>query len=209
MIKVKICGITNLEDARLASSLGADALGFIFTRKSPRCITQAAVKKIIPALDPYLTTVGVFLDEEKEKAWDIATALNLDAVQFHGNESWEYCHYFRQRFRVIKAIFPDNYSFIPSLSRYRVDAFLFDIPYEQKLRGVKTLSPQALKAIAQLIRAQTRVIISGGLTVDNVQRAIRLKPYAVDVTSGVEAMVGKKDPNALRFFIQRVKQFSP
>ena len=103
MIKVKICGITNLEDALLASSCGTDALGFIFSKKSPRCIKRKEAKRIICQLDPFVVKVGVFLNHQRKEVLDIASYLGLDALQFHGQESPSYCHFFRPKFKVIKA----------------------------------------------------------------------------------------------------------
>ncbi len=105
MLKIKICGITNLEDALLCSSLGADALGFIFSQKSPRYISEREAKRIILGLDPYVLRVGVFVDEEKERVLETAQSLNLDALQFHGQENPAYCRFFKERFRVIKTFF--------------------------------------------------------------------------------------------------------
>ena len=101
MIKVKICGITNQDDAQAASRLGADALGFIFAKKSPRYIKPLTAKKIIRSLDPFIVTVGVFVDESKENVLSIASELNLDCLQFHGNESPSYCNFFKKKFKVI------------------------------------------------------------------------------------------------------------
>lgn len=205
MIKVKICGITNLEDAILASEQGADAIGFIFSKKSPRYLDKQAAKKIIHKLDPFLAKVGVFLDEEKQNVLDIASYLNLDVLQFHGKESPAYCHFFKQKFRVIKVFFPEDNSHKERFSRYDTDAFLFDIKYEEKAKGKKTLSFNALKEISFFINSGNRIIISGGLNVKNIIRIKKFKPYAVDVASGIEKLVGKKDENLMRSFIKKVK----
>lgn len=106
MVKVKICGITNLEDALFASFAGADAIGFIFSKKSPRYISEKRAGEIIQQLDPFLIKVGVFLDQEKQEVLDLASFLNLDVLQFHGKENPGYCHYFKPRFKVIKVFFP-------------------------------------------------------------------------------------------------------
>jgi phosphoribosylanthranilate isomerase len=205
MIKVKICGITNIEDAQAASHLGADALGFIFSKKSPRCIGKDAAKKIIQQLDPFLTTVGVFVDEAKQVVDDIAGTLGLDALQFHGSEPAVYCNAFRQRYKVIKTIFPSDSPFRSAISAYTVDAFLFDVRYEDKQRGAALLSQAVLKEVKLLIKEGKRIIISGGLRVDNVARVLKYNPYAVDVASGIEQLVGKKDAKAMSLFIRNVK----
>lgn len=205
MIKVKICGITNLEDALAAQAVGADALGFIFSKKSPRYIDEKEAKNIIEQLPPFVTKVGVFVDEDKERVLELAASLSLDALQFHGQESPAYCKFFLGKFKVIKVIFPDNASLIDRIVDYKIDAFLFDIKYEDKIQGKKTLSEDMLKEIRTLIKQGYRVIISGGLTVKNVGKVKKLLPYAIDVASGVEKMVGKKDKELVELFIKKVK----
>jgi phosphoribosylanthranilate isomerase len=205
MIKVKVCGITNLEDALACSNEGADALGFIFSKKSPRYITEKEAAKIISGLDPYITKVGVFLDEEKERVLEVANALSLDALQFHGKETPAYCLGFMPRFRVIKVFFPQDRPFGAKLARYKTDAAMFDVKYEEKSKGKNTLDRNMLKEISELIRKGNRTIISGGLNVKNISQIVKLKPYAVDVSSGLEKFVGKKDIELVREFIKKVK----
>jgi phosphoribosylanthranilate isomerase len=205
MIKVKTCGITNIDDALMCSYLGADALGFIFSKKSPRYISEQAAKKIITNLDPFIIKVGVFLDEEKGKVLDMATSLNLDILQFHGKEGPAYCSFFKPKFGVIKVFFPQDRPFKRSISRYKVDGYLFDIKLEEKAEGKKVLPKDALKELAALIKEGVRVIISGGLTPNNVSSVKKLSPYAVDVASGIEKFIGKKDKNLVSQFIKKVK----
>ncbi|MBU2251671.1 MAG: phosphoribosylanthranilate isomerase, partial [Candidatus Omnitrophica bacterium] len=163
MIKVKICGITNLEDALMASYLGADALGFIFSPKSPRSLAPAAAEKIIAGLDPLVTKVGVFLDQDQAEVLEIASRLKLDVVQFHGKEKAAYCNFFTKRFKVIKVFFPEDRPYQKTIRSYKVDAFMFDIKYEQKIKGSNRLSGLDLDEIASLIKSGKRVVISGGL----------------------------------------------
>jgi len=205
MIKVKICGITNLEDAKFASMMGADALGFIFTKKSPRYISEKKAKKIIESLDPYIVKVGVFLDQPKQQVMAIADFLGLDALQFHGTEAPAYCNFFKSKYRVIKVLFPSQAPYKTKVSRYRADAFMFDVLPEDKARGVKVLSQKTLEELSALIKREVRVIVSGGLDVKNITKIKKLKPYGVDVTSGVEAMVGKKDKDLVTKFIEKAK----
>ena len=205
MVKVKICGITNLEDALFTSARGADAVGFIFSKRSPRYITKQKAKKIISKLDPFLVKVGVFVNEEKQKVLDIASYLSLDVLQFHGDESPAYCSYFRRKFKVIKVFFPEDRPFDKKVIRYNVDAFLFDVRYEEKIKGVKTLPRDVLKEIAAFIKSGKRIIISGGLNTGNIVELKKYKPYAVDVASGVEEFVGKKDHKLVDDFIRKVK----
>ncbi|MFA7676822.1 MAG: phosphoribosylanthranilate isomerase [Candidatus Omnitrophota bacterium] len=204
MIKVKICGITNLEDALAASFLGADAIGFIFSRRSPRFVNEKAAKKIIDSLDPFLIKVGVFLDQDKEEVLGLASRLHLDVLQFHGSEAPAYCRFFKPGFKIIKTIFPEEGACASTVSRYNVDAFLFDIKYEDKQRGDKVLSPSAIEEIKSLVR-EKRIIISGGLNPKNLSRIKKIKPYAVDVASGLEKMVGKKDEKLMEKFINEIR----
>jgi phosphoribosylanthranilate isomerase len=206
MIKVKVCGITNLEDALFCSKAGADALGFIFSKKSPRYLKEKQAKEIIDNLDPFVSKVGVFMDEEKERVFEIASFLNLDVLQFHGRESPSYCAYFKKKFKVIKVLFPQDRPFKEKILKYKkVDGFLFDIKYEEKIKGKKNLSKEILKELRFLIKEGVKVIISGGLNVDNVLEVKKISPYAVDVCSGLEKFVGKKDKDLVIKFIQKVK----
>ncbi|MEI8349129.1 MAG: phosphoribosylanthranilate isomerase [Candidatus Omnitrophota bacterium] len=205
MVKVKICGITNKEDALLCVKEGADALGFIFTKKSPRYITHLEAKKIIAELDPFTVKVGVFLDEVKERVFEIAEELSLDVLQFHGKESAAYCNFFKHKYKVIKVFFPQGSPLREAIASYKIDAFLFDVKPENKLKGQSTLPGDLLREIAALIKEGNRIIISGGLTVKNISRIRKLHPYAVDIASGVEKFVGKKDEQLVKMFIEKAK----
>ena len=206
MPKIKICGITNIEDALYSSSCGADALGFIFWYKSPRCISLKVAKKIIDSLGPFVSKVGVFVNEEKGKVLDIASYLDLDVLQFHGKEPPSYCNFFKSKFRVIKTFFPEKEN-LASVLRYKVDAYLFDVTWDSKIQtrnNKKTIGKKHLKDIKSI--KDKRIIISGGLKFDNVSYFIKeLKPYAVDVASGVESFPGKKDRKLVKLFIKKAK----
>lgn len=205
MVKVKICGITNIEDALMSSAEGADALGFIFTKKSPRYINYKDAKRIIKELDPFTVKVGVFLDADKKEVFDAASSLGLDILQFHGQETAAYCSFFKTNFKVIKVFFPDENTLKKKISSYKVDAFMFDIRLEDKQKGKKTLPKEALKEMISFIKKGMRVIVSGGLNVENIAKVRSLSPYAVDVASGVEAFVGKKDRDLVKEFIKKAK----
>ena len=205
MIKVKICGITNIEDALAASRSGADALGFIFSKKSPRCVSTDTANKIIQQLGPFITTVGVFVNESKEAVADIAGTVGLDCLQFHGDEPAAYCNSFCKQYEVIKTLFPSDSPFRKAISAYAVDAFLFDVRYEDKQRGTALLAQAVLKEVKVLIQEGKRIIISGGLNFANVGRVLKYNPYAVDVASGIEQLVGKKDIKTMSMFVRKVK----
>lgn len=203
MSRVKICGITNLEDALFCIESGADALGFIFFKKSPRFVLPKQALRIIKSLSPFVTTVGVFLDEDQEKVEAISNFLGLDALQFHGSETKAYCNYFKPRYKVIKAFFPDNQS-LDKVSSYRVNACLFDVRWEEKQKGKMSISRKFLKEIKKI--KDIPIIISGGLNPKNVSSFIsKVNPYAVDVSSGVEAIPGKKDKKLVFQFIKKAK----
>jgi len=200
MSKIKICGITTRRDAFAAIDYGADALGFVFYDKSPRSVTPETANTIISSLPPFITTVGVFVDLEKEKLEQITSYTGLDVIQLHGSELPEQCSSYR---KVIKALRVKELSDLEPLTRYNtVSAFLLD-----------TYSPDAIGGTGQIFNWEIaieakkfgKIILAGGLTPDNIEEAVRLvQPYGVDVSSGVEGPEkGKKDHQKLRLFIEK------
>jgi len=203
MVRIKICGITNPEDARLASELGADALGFIFHPASPRRAAPEAAREIIRQLPPFVLSVGVFVDEEAAVVRDLAARLGLDWVQLHGRESPEYCRSLGRR--VLKGFRIEAESSLGALAEYRgaVQAFLLDTYKTGQAGGTGETFDWQLARRAQDFGA---IVLAGGLTPANVAQAIEVaRPQAVDVASGVEAAPGKKDPEKLRAFFEKVK----
>jgi len=201
--EIKICGITNLADALLAVELGADALGFIFYRQSKRYIAPALVADISRVLPPFVTKVGVFVNESEAGIKQALTACRLDVVQLHGDELPDFCRKFPVK--VIKAIRVRDESSLGAATEYDVDAILLDT-YTSSERGGTgmtfdwTLAKKATKLL------KPRIILSGGLTPENVGEAIRqVQPYAVDVASGVESEPGRKDTEKLRRFFKECK----
>ncbi|MDP2167148.1 MAG: phosphoribosylanthranilate isomerase [Thermodesulfovibrionales bacterium] len=201
MVKVKICGITNIEDALAAAGLGADALGFVFYKGSPRYIAPDEAKKIISRLPPFISAVGVFVDEKTDDVLMMAGHAGIDIVQFHGHEPPEACIIDR---RVIKAVRVKELSDLEPLKRYGgVSAFLLDTYAPDALGGTGRIFNWDIALEAKLMG---RVILAGGLTPENVQQAVRwVHPYAVDVSSGVEKEKGKKDHINMGLFIARAK----
>ncbi|MBE0479322.1 phosphoribosylanthranilate isomerase [Candidatus Aerophobetes bacterium] len=203
MVKIKICGITNKEDAFLAVNLGVDALGFIFA-KSPRQIAPEEAKRIIKKLPPFVDRVGVFVNEEPQKVLQIARFCLLSTCQFHGDESPSYCEEFP--YKLIKSFFvkdevPDNILDYEG----RVDACLLDTFSSAKRGGTgKVFNWEIARKVKM---PGLPLILSGGLTPDNVAEAIdKVRPYAVDVASGVEDAPGKKSRNKLQKFIEIVRR---
>ncbi|MBF0387651.1 MAG: phosphoribosylanthranilate isomerase [Candidatus Omnitrophica bacterium] len=204
MVRVKVCGITRLEDARAAIKAGADALGFVFYRKSPRYISASRALKIIEALPPFVSKVGVFVNERTGAIRDIAGFCALDAVQLHGDEDNHYCHRLkRYGLKIIKGFRVKEDFNISEVSSFRLDGHLFDAHTEgQYGGGGKVFAWELLKGLHSPVPR----IISGGLKAENVVDAIvALKPFAVDVSSGVEVSPGIKDPRKIAEFIRRAK----
>lgn len=216
MTRVKICGITNLEDALYAAECGADALGFIFYPKSLRFVEITRAKKIISNLPPFITTVGVFVNQDLEDVIKTVYNCKLDAVQLHGDESPDYCSKIPLSspfnkggvggIKLIKAIRVRDEDSLKKMADYRVDAFLLDSHSENNYGGTGKIFNWD---IAVKAKEYGRTILSGGLTPDNIKEAIeKVKPYGVDVSSGVEEKAGKKDRKKVREFISVVRGFS-
>ena len=203
-MRVKICGITNLEDAQLASRLGAWALGFIFYKKSPRFVSAQTVKKITQALAPFVTTVGVFVNEKEGAIQRIAENCRLDAIQLHGDESPAFCRRLAKQYKVIKAARIGPGFDFKRLADYPVSALLFDTWQKDSYGGSgKIFNWNLLKGYTPNGAA---LILSGGLNADNVKQAVeQVHPYAVDVSSGVEAAPGKKSKELLINFFNRIQ----
>ena len=203
MVRVKICGIKRLEDALAAVEAGADAIGLNFWRPGRRYVAPETARVIARSLPPFLTRVGVFADEDPETIRKIADLCGLDALQLHGSESPEFCRQFDRP--VIKSIKVRGPESLDGLARYRVAAFLLDTHVPGEMGGTGRPFDWSLAARA---KAAGPVILSGGLTPENVGDAIRAaSPYAVDVASGVETG-GQKDPAKIRAFVARVQEWN-
>ncbi len=200
-VKVKICGMTNLKDVKVAVDGGVDAVGFIFYKKSPRSVTMQAVRKIVLELPPFVDSVGVFVNETAEQINKIADRCNLDRVQLHGNESPTFCKKIRRR--VIKAIRVKDIQSLKKLSDYPVSSFLLDTFSEDQYGGTGRVFDWNL---AYPAKKYGPIILAGGLTPNNVRQAIkRIQPYGVDVCSGVESQPGIKDHKKMQTFLKNVK----
>jgi len=205
MVKVKICGITNLEDALSAVSFGADALGFNFVEGTPRYIDPDEVYEIIRELPPLVIRVGVFRNDFLGRIRQISNFCRLDMLQFHGDETPEYLRQF-SNLRVIKAIRVKNEKSLEKMKDYDQDTFLIDTFDSDIPGGTGRLIDISLASIA--IKSNNRIILSGGLTPDNIIDVLKkVQPYAVDVCSGVESTTkGKKDYSKLKIFIDNVRK---
>ena len=202
MIRAKICGIRRMEDAQLAAELGAWAIGFVFWPGSRRCIDPATARDIVSVLPPFVTAIGVFVNQHKDDVLAIADAVKLGAVQLHGDETAEW--YAGFPYRVIKTVpvpaaFEDRaLADVPAWVTVLLDA------HDPIARGG---TGRTIDWSVAASAARTRpVILSGGLTPDNVRVAAdTVRPHAVDVSSGVESSPGVKDPGKLRAFFSALQ----
>lgn len=221
MTRVKICGITNLDDARMVVQAGADALGFIFVEKTPRFVTPEQVSSIVRRLPPFVTPVGVFWDHPPGHVKAVIEACRLRAIQLHGDEKPEDWADFSVP--VIKTVKMSPATTIEGLPEYKLgerinalwwrkvaSAILFDSDARWS-EGGETREPiewRSIRMMGAMAPPDRRpaVILSGGLTPDNVARAVDIvRPHAVDVNSGVETRPGKKDPDKVRRFVAAAK----
>ncbi len=202
-VRVKVCGTTCLEDALAAVEAGADALGFIFYKKSPRNIAPKEAKEIIAALPPFVETVGVFVNEKADRINRIAESCRLGAVQLHGDETPAFCK--RIKRKVIKAVRVKDLGSLKRMPLYTVSAYLLDAWDDNLAGGTGKIFDWNLVHRA---KKYGPVILAGGLNSGNVQAAVgRVKPYGVDVCSGVEQSPGKKDPQKIINFIKVIRGY--
>lgn len=207
-MKVKICGITTVEDAATAVAAGADALGFVLYRQSPRYVEPAIVRSIVATLPPFVLTVGVFVNEEASRVRTLMDECGLTLAQLHGDETAAYCQSLGRP--VLKALrVKDRQAFL-ALAEYQgrgnVRGFLIDAYHETEYGGTGRTADWTLAAEAA--RAAP-IVLAGGLTPANVGEAVRLiRPYGVDVSSGVESRPGKKDPDKVKAFIEGARLVS-
>ncbi|MGB8540121.1 MAG: phosphoribosylanthranilate isomerase [Candidatus Acidiferrales bacterium] len=204
MVKVKICGITNLRDARQAIEAGAAFIGFNFYKRSPRYVTPGTAQRIMQRLPKKAKAVGVFVNETEETMLRIANQIGLSHVQLHGEESPDTVTRLQRILPVIKAIRVRKSFSTSELARYKnASAFLLD-GFDPRRRGGSGKSFRW--DIALRAKRAGHVFLAGGLTPANIGQAIRsARPYAVDVCSGVEAKPGRKDPAAVKNFMQAVR----
>lgn len=206
MTRVKICGITNLEDARHAIDAGADELGFNFYRKSSRHLTPDAAMRIIEKLPSGVSKVGVFVNMSLQGVLETVRITGITAIQLHGDEEFEYIRELlgATKLRVIRAIRVGREFVVTHNPLSDAHAVLFDSSSHASFGGTgETFDWNILTNVSEYIPT---AYLAGGLTPDNVAEAIRIvRPYAVDVASGVESSPGKKDPRKVEAFIAAVR----
>lgn len=203
MVRAKICGITNRDDALCAVDAGADALGFIFYEKSPRYVTPEVVGEIVAELPPFVTPVGVFVNAPEARIDAVVKLAGLRTIQLHGDEPPEAC--LGHAVPVIRVLRVGEDFDTEKMRPYLVDTFLLET-HKAGLYGGTGETFDWLKAIAA--KDMGRVILAGGLNPDNVAKAIKtVMPYAVDIGSGVESEPGKKDHKKVKQFLKAVRSF--
>ena len=199
---VKICGITNVADGKAAVEAGADALGFVFYKSSPRQVSIESAAVIIRELPPFIVRVGVFVDAPEDLVVRAIGECGLNLLQFHGEEPPDYCLQFG--LMSMKAFRVRDRASLEGLSRYPTDAWLLDAYAPDLVGGTGHTFNWDLAVEAQ--RLGRPIFLAGGLTAENVAEAVRrVRPYAVDVSSGVEAEPGRKDHAKVRAFVEAAK----
>ncbi|HZC18320.1 MAG TPA: phosphoribosylanthranilate isomerase [Rubrobacteraceae bacterium] len=203
MIKVKVCGITNREDARVAASSGTDAIGLVFA-ESPRQLSVESAREIAAALPESVLKVGVFVNAAPSEILKIAGEVGLDYVQLHGDEPPEDIATLREgRLKVIKALRVRDAGSLESIEEYGADFFLLDA-WSEKVRG--GTGKRFQWELAKALKGNDNILVSGGLTPENVREAIRFfEPYGVDASSSLEDTPGRKNRELVRRFVVAAK----
>jgi phosphoribosylanthranilate isomerase len=201
-LKVKICGITHLADALAAVEAGADLLGFVFYQGSPRCLPVAAAAEIARQLPGHVAKVGLFVNAPEKDVFEAIAACGLNWLQFHGDESPEQCGKFGVM--SLKAFRIRDTESLRALPHYKTDAWLLDAYAPDKPGGTGATFNWDLAVEAKKLGRP--IFLAGGLTPENVAEAVRrVRPFGVDVSSGVESSPGKKDHKKVREFINNAR----
>jgi len=201
-VKVKICGITSVGDAEAAAEAGADAVGLMFYTGSPRHVAMGTAQLIAGRLPPFVLRVGVFVDPEPSEVFAAIRLCGLGLLQFHGGETPAFCRQFGVM--TMKAFRVQNAGSLLAMSEYEADAFLLDSHTDGKPGGTGEKFDWALAVEAK--KFGKPIMLAGGLTAQNVAEAVRMvRPFGVDVSSGVEHSPGKKDPKKMKEFIAAVR----
>jgi phosphoribosylanthranilate isomerase len=200
--RVKICGITSVADGLMAAEAGADLIGLMFYEGSPRHITLPTAAEIARALPPYVLRAGVFVNPDEELVVRAIAECNLNLLQFHGDEPSDFCRQFG--LMSLKAVRVRDAASIEQLAQYETDAFLLDAHSKSGLGGTGEKFNWDLALEAQ--KFGKPIFLAGGLTSENVAEAVRrVRPFGVDVSSGVESAPGKKDAEKVWAFIKAAK----
>ncbi len=210
MVKVKICGITNLDDALAAAEFGADALGFNFYERSLRYISPRKARQIIDKLPSFIQTVGIFIDDSPKEINAICDYVGITAAQLH-DETMSLKDTLKVVPRIIKTFRVHSKFQVSEVKWFYektgVNTFLFDAYHEKMLGGTgKQIQIELAKKLTASVEKYGYVVIAGGLNETNVEKVVKaVKPYAIDVASGIESDIGKKDLRKMKQFIERAK----
>ncbi|BBL79518.1 N-(5'-phosphoribosyl)anthranilate isomerase [Rubrobacter xylanophilus] len=204
MVKVKVCGITSVEDARVAAEAGADAIGFVFFERSPRCVGVERAREIVAALPEGVMKVGVFVNAGAEEVLRVACGVGLDYAQLHGDEGPEEVERVSEGgVGVIKAVRVRDAGSLQEIERYPADLFLLDAWREGAYGGTGSRFEWE---VAKALRGCANIVVSGGLTPGNVRAAIEFfDPYGVDASSSLEEAPGRKNAELVRRFVSAAK----
>lgn len=206
-VRVKICGITSVEQGRMAARAGADAIGLVFYGKSPRYVSAEVAAEIVQAVGPFVTTVGLFVNAGNDIVNDTLRQTGIQLLQFHGDETAVYCEQFERPY--IKAIrmAPDIDVTAAMTTHPKASAYLFDAWRVDAYGGTgESFDWTRLAAVSESGDSPGSVVLAGGLSADNVAAAVRVsRPYAVDVSSGVESAPGVKDSDLVKKFIDQAR----
>ena len=208
MTFIKICGITNLDDALAAVDAGANALGFNFYKPSPRYVTPETTAEIIGHLPPAVLTVGVFVNEQSPEAVeDLARRASVTAIQLHGDESPDYCRAMENRY-VIKALAAGADFDVQRALDYNVEAILLDTKHDTLRGGTGRVFDWSIAW--EVRRRVPKLYLAGGLGVENIEDAINcVDPFAVDACSALEETAGKKNHQRMRAFVNAIRSVKP
>lgn len=203
-VKVKICGITNLEDAQAAVDMGADMLGFNFYRESPRYIEPAKAKKIVMQLPSFVETVGLFVDASIDEIHKIGQDGWLSWIQLHGDQNPGFCEQMKDHnIKTMKAIRVKTAADIKQAEKYRTDAILLDAWHPEKYGGTG-------KKFDWSFLEDTNIdfFLAGGISAENIDEALHIGVYGIDVCSGIESSPGKKDHKKMQQLFDKINQFN-
>lgn len=201
--RVKICGITRIEDALAAANIGADAIGFVFAKESPRCVLLEQARRIAAEIPPFISKVGVFT-EESDSVFEVMDSVPLDYVQLHGGQSDSFAEKI-SAYRVIRAIRISSAESLSEIEKYpQAAAYLLDAWHPSAKGGSGVTFDWNIAQ--EVIKHGMRIILAGGLTPDNIYEAVRtLRPFAVDVASGVECAPGIKEYKKMEELLNNVR----
>jgi phosphoribosylanthranilate isomerase len=208
MTLVKICGITNIDDAQAAAAVGVDALGFNFYNLSPRYIAPQSAHLIIELIPDSLLTVGVFVNEDSDTVRRIAEESGIKALQLHGDETPEYCNELAADYYVIKTFSVSDTFDIQTTKAYEVEAIMLDTKHNSLRGGTgRVFDWSVARRAASTI---PKLFLAGGLSPENIENAIEtVRPFAVDACSALEVRPGKKSEERIRVFVNTVRRVAP